>query len=261
MARHIPRQFVDENEKTGWNLILSWLKSTAFGYYEKQRCLAVVLDTSPQLVLRFIRETTEDNIKDLALLLDSESVHSIIVAETESHADVDIPEYWHHLYLWLIEYYPFNGVAMFGDKQHFIIHLHERFLFFIRKRSVYAYLSKGELTMRFLLEVFGTDYCYDVLNLLYHNQALNEDGSPINSDYFSREIYEILLKLSLLKSEENYNKEITDNYNELDKNDVFVDVGDFLKMIKPFETWLMDNMISIVQKREFLTLLIMTQPQ
>lgn len=60
--------------------------------------------------------------------------------------------------------------------------------------------------MRFLLEVFGTDYCYDVLNLLYHNQALNEDGSPINSDYFSREIYEILLKLSLLKSEENYNK-------------------------------------------------------
>lgn len=129
MARHIPRQFVDENEKTGWNLILSWLKSTAFGYYEKQRCLAVVLDTSPQLVLRFIRETTEDNIKDLALLLDSESVHSIIVAETESHADVDIPEYWHHLYLWLIEYYPFNGVAMFGDKQHFIIHLHERFLF------------------------------------------------------------------------------------------------------------------------------------
>lgn len=261
LARHIPRQFVDENEKTGWNLILSWLKSTAFGYYEKQRCLAVVLDTSPQLVLRFIRETTEDNIKDLALLLDSESVHSIIVAETESHADVDIPEYWHHLYLWLIEYYPFNGVAMFGDKQHFIIHLHERFLFFIRKRSVYAYLSKGELTMRFLLEVFGTDYCYDVLNLLYHNQALNEDGSPINSDYFSREIYEILLKLSLLKSEENYNKDIIDNYNELDKNDVFVDVGDFLKKIKPFETWLMDNMISIVQKREFLTLLIMTQPQ
>lgn len=58
--------------------------------------------------------------------------------------------------------------------------------------------------------------------------------------------------MSLLKSEENYNKEITDNYNELDKNDVFVDVGDFLKMIKPFETWLMDNMISIVQKREFL---------
>ncbi len=67
-----------------------------------------------------------------------------------------------------------------------------------------------------------------------------------------REIYEILLKLSLLKSEENYNKEIIDNYNELDKNDVFVDVGDFLKKIKPFETWLMDNMISISPRKRIL---------
>ncbi len=150
---------------------------------------------------------------------------------------------------------------MFGDKQHFVMYLHERFLFFIRKRSAYAYLSKGELTMRFLLEVFGTDYCYDVLNLLYYNQGVKEDGSPMNSDRFSREICEILLKLSLLKNDGNYNKAIIDNNNDLDERNDSADIGVFLKMVKPFADWLMDNMISEVQKREFLTLLIKTQPR
>lgn len=183
-----------------WHLMLSWLTSTTLGHYEKQRYFAVVLETRPLMVLRFIRETSdESNVKRLALLLESESVRRIMVAETESHAEVDAPEYWHHLYLWLIQHYPFNGVAMFGDKRHFVQHLHERFLFFIRKRSASTYLSKTDLTIRFLLEVFGADYYLDVLSVLYHNQPLNDDGSPVSSDYYSREIYYMLLRLSLIK--------------------------------------------------------------
>ena len=192
---------IDSSEGFGeWHLMLSWLTSTALGHYEKQRYFAVVLETRPQMVLRFIRETSDEgNVKRLALLLESESVHRIMVAETESHAEVDVPDYWHHLYLWLIKHYPFNGVAMFGDKRNFVRHLHERFLFFIRKRSASTYLSKTDLTIRFLLEVFGADYYLEVLNILYHNQPLNDDGSPVSSDYYSREIYYMLLKLSLIK--------------------------------------------------------------
>lgn len=182
------------------HLMLSWLTSTTLGHYEKQRYFAVVLETRPLMVLRFIRETSDEgNVKRLALLLETESVRRIMVAETESHAEVDVPEYWHHLYLWLIKHYPFNGVAMFGDKRHFVQHLHERFLFFIRKRSASTYLSKTDLTIRFLLEVFGVDYYLDVLNILYHNQPLNEDGSPVSTDYYNREIYYMLLRLSLIK--------------------------------------------------------------
>lgn len=190
-----------DSESSGkWHLLLSWLTSASLGHYEKQRCFAAVLDARPQMVLRFIRETSDEgNIRQLALLLESETVRSIMVAETESHAEVDVPEYWHHLYLWLIKHYPFNGVAMFGDKRHFVQHLHERFLFFIRKRSASTYLSKSDLTIRFLLEVFGADYYLDVLSVLYHNQPLNEDGSPVSSDYHNREIYYMLLRLSLLK--------------------------------------------------------------
>ena len=190
-----------DNEGAGeWHLMLSWLTSTTLGHYEKQRYFAVVLEIRPLMVLRFIRETSDEgDVKRLALLLESESVRRIMVAETESHAEVDVPEYWHHLYLWLIQHYPFNGVAMFGDKRHFVQHLHERFLFFIRKRSASTYLSKTDLTIRFLLEVFGADYYLDVLSVLYHNQPLNDDGSPISSDYYSREIYYMLLKLSLIK--------------------------------------------------------------
>ena len=192
---------IDSSEGFGeWHLMLSWLTSTALGHYEKQRYFAVILETRPQMVLSFIRETSDEgNVKRLALLLESESVRRIMVAETESHAEVDVPDYWHHLYLWLIKHYPFNGVAMFGDKRNFVRHLHERFLFFIRKRSAATYLSKTDLTIRFLLEVFGADYYLEVLNILYHNQPLNEDGSPVSSDYYSREIYYMLLRLSLIK--------------------------------------------------------------
>lgn len=192
---------IDNGGAGEWHLMLSWLTSTTLGHYEKQRYFAVVLETRPLMVLRFIRETSDEgNVKRLALLLETESVRRIMVAETESHAEVDVPEYWHHLYLWLIIHYPFNGVAMFGDKRHFVLHLHERFLFFIRKRSASTYLSKTDLTIRFLLEVFGADYYLEVLNILYHNQPLNDDGSPVSSDYYSREIYYMLLRLSLIKA-------------------------------------------------------------
>lgn len=245
-----------DNEGAGeWHLMLSWLTSTTFGHYEKQRYFAVVLETRPLMVLRFIRETSDEgNVKRLALLLESESVRRIMVAETESHAEVDVPEYWHHLYLWLIQHYPFNGVAMFGDKRHFVQHLHERFLFFIRKRSASTYLSKTDLTIRFLLEVFGADYYLDVLSVLYHNQPLKEDGSPVSLDYYSREIYYMLLRLSLIKVADGISSGITiDGADDVPSDEVY-------ELIGSFEDWMARPTLASNEKQILLRRLIKEQP-
>ena len=245
---------IDSSEGFGeWHLMLSWLTSTALGHYEKQRYFAVVLETRPQMVLRFIREISDEgNVKRLALLLESESVSRIMVVETESHAEVDVPDYWHHLYLWLIKHYPFNGVAMFGDKRNFVRHLHERFLFFIRKRSASTYLSKTDLTIRFLLEVFGADYYLEVLNILYHNQPLNDDGSPVSSDYYSREIYCMLLRLSLIKvaGSESVSDVSVDDYS----------VNDIVQWVGSFKDWIADASVSKDEKRILLHRWIKEQP-
>lgn len=276
-----------------WHLMLSWLTSTTLGHYEKQRYFAVVLETRPLMVLRFIRETSDEgNVKRLALLLETESVRRIMVAETESHAEVDVPEYWHHLYLWLIIHYPFNGVAMFGDKRHFVLHLHERFLFFIRKRSAATYLSKTDLTIRFLLEVFGVDYYFDVLNILYHNQPLNEDGSPVSTDYYNREIYYMLLRLSLIKVVggsspgvlvngvapvsddttidellqllESKRIQLSDEVRALLIRKAMADDGislnEIFKRIGSFEDWLASSTLATSEKRKLLRRLIKEQP-
>lgn len=245
-----------DNEGAGeWYLMLSWLTSTTLGHYEKQRYFAVVLETRPLMVLRFIRETSDEgNVKRLALLLESESVRRIMVAETESHAEVDVPEYWHHLYLWLIQHYPFNGVAMFGDKRHFVQHLHERFLFFIRKRSASTYLSKTDLTIRFLLDVFGADYYLDVLSVLYHNQPLKEDGSPVSSDYYSREIYYMLLRLSLIKVADGSSSGISiDGADDVPSDEVY-------ELIGSFEDWLARPTLASNEKQILLRRLIKEQP-
>ena len=125
----------------------------------------------------------------MAELLDTLSVRRIMETETEEHAEVDLPPYWHYLYEWLINYYPFNGIAIFGGKGDFIRHLHHRLLTFIRKRNYSFYLSKMELTVNFLLEVFGPDYYRDVLNAIYDLQPHYADGSPVYDGYLNRESY------------------------------------------------------------------------
>lgn len=56
-----------------------------------------------------------------------------------------------------------------------------------------------ELTVNFLLEVFGPDYYRDVLNAIYDLQPHYADGSPVYDGYLNRELYRIFLQLSLLR--------------------------------------------------------------
>lgn len=181
----------------------AWLTVAVFGRHEKQRYLSAILEHSPQSVIRFIHGTKDiGSLECLAGLIENPHVRRIMAAETENHAEIGVPEYWYKLYGWLLEYYPFNGVPMFGDKQHFRLHLDRRLLSFIHKRERQTYLSKAELTVRFLIEVFGADYHRTVLGIIYRNQRLNADGSPASGDSYAWELYYMLLQLSLLGTEQ-----------------------------------------------------------
>ena len=188
------------DDKALIRLYTDLLSMSSFGLHEKRRFLAILLEMKPGIPVRFIHEDTDANrLQGMAELLDTLSVRRIMETETEEHAEVDLPPYWHYLYEWLINYYPFNGIAIFGGKGDFICHLHHRLLTFIRKRNYSFYLSKQELTVNFLLEVFGTDYYRDVLNAIYDLQPHYADGSPVYDGYLNRELYRIFLQLSLLR--------------------------------------------------------------
>lgn len=180
------------DDNTLIRLYTDLLSMSSFGLYEKRRFLAILLEMKPGIPVRFIHEDDDDNrLQNMAELLDTLSVRRIMETETEEHAEVDLPPYWHYLYEWLINYYPFNGIAIFGGKGDFIRHLHHRLLTFIRKRNYSFYLSKMELTVNFLLEVFGPDYYRDVLNAIYDLQPHYADGSPVYDGYLNRELYRI----------------------------------------------------------------------
>lgn len=182
------------------------LNEPSAGIQEKKRLLAVFLETRPGIPVGFIRETNDDSsLHGMAELLDSRSVRSIMRTETEAHAEVDIPPYWHYLYEWLVRHYPFNGIAIFGGKTDFVRHLHYRLLTFIHKRNPSAYLSKASSTVDFLLEVFGAAYYKDVLNAIYRLQPRNTDGTPVDDGFFSMELYRTFLRFSLLLPSEEEN--------------------------------------------------------
>lgn len=176
------------------------LAEPSAGDKEKRRLLAMLLEVNPDIPLRFVHETHDDaRLREMSVLLDTLSVRQLIRTETKEHAEVDLPPYWHYLYEWLIRYYPYNGIAMFGGKAEFTRHLHHRLLTFIHKRNGAPYLSKAELTVSFLLEVFGPAYYKDVLNAIYLLQPHNPDGSPVYDSYFNLELYRTFLRLSLLR--------------------------------------------------------------
>lgn len=165
----------------------------------KRRFMELFLEMQPDVPLRFVHGTEEDGrLHSMAELLGTRSVRRIMEKETAEHAEVDLPPYWHYLYEWLIKYYPYNGIAIFGGKSNFIGHLHYRLLTFIRKRNNTYYLSKIELTAAFLLEVFGAAYYKEVLNAIYAMQPRNADGSPAYDGYYNLQLYRVLMQLSLL---------------------------------------------------------------
>lgn len=240
-----------------------WLETKALGQYEKQRFLSVVLELAPQALIRFIHEANESgSVEDMAELLENPHIRHIMQAETENHAEIDVPEYWYRLYGWLLEYYPFNGVPMFGDKRHFRLHLGRRLLTFIRKREQQAYLSKADLTARFLLEVFGADYYLAVINIIYHNQRLNADGSPSTGDSYVWELYYMLLQLSLIGTKREPAGNPGEQQNETSGGNTPEDnVSVISSQPDSFGEWLENTDQSVQSKRILLRKLVQDKPE
>lgn len=189
-----------EGEAVFLRLYTAALSEPAASLFEKRRFLLLFLETKPQIPVRFIHEADGDaGLQQMAELLDSVSVRRIMETATGEHAEVDLPPYWHYLYEWLIRYYPYNGLAIFGSKSDFIRYLHRRLLTFIYKKKYSFYFSKEDLTVGFLLEVFGPAYYIEVLNAIYDLQPHHSDGSPVHDNYFDRELYRIFLSLSLIR--------------------------------------------------------------
>lgn len=244
--------------------LLSLFFSPSFpaGQRERQRMLALMLEHVPQEVVRFIHGTRESGSLDsMAELLENPHVRRIMAAETEYHAEVGLPEYWYRLYGWLLEYYPFNGVPMFGDKRHFRLHLNRSLLSFIHKRTYSAYISKAGLTVQFLQEVFGTDYCLTVLDIIYRRQRLNPDGSPESGDSYVWELYYMLLRLSLIEPAQ----QGTEQHKTVDDGAVSGVSTEPLAALTgrrvPFSTWLEDADIPHSAKRDLLERLARENPE
>lgn len=244
--------------------LLSLFFSPSFpaGQRELQRMLALMLEHVPQEVVRFIHGTRESGSLDsMAELLENPHVRRIMAAEMEHHAEVGLPEYWYRLYGWLLEYYPFNGVPMFGDKRHFRLHLNRSLLSFIHKRTYSAYISKAGLTVQFLQEVFGTDYCLTVLDIIYRRQRLNPDGSPESGDSYVWELYYMLLRLSLIEPAQ----QGTEQHKAVDDGAVSGVSAEPLAALMdwrvPFSTWLEDADIPHSAKRDLLERLSRENPE
>ena len=224
--------------------------------------LALMLEHVPQEVVRFIHGARESGSLDsMAELLENPHVRCIMAAETEYHAEVGLPEYWYRLYGWLLEYYPFNGVPMFGDKRHFRLHLNRSLLSFIHKRTYSAYISKAGLTVQFLQEVFGTDYCLTVLDIIYRRQRLNPDGSPESGDSYVWELYYMLLRLSLIEPAQ----QGTEQHKAVDDGAVSGVSAEPLAALTgrtlPFSTWLEDADIPHSAKKDLLERLARENPE
>lgn len=199
---HALRRLAEQTgqEKTLLDIYTTALAEPSAGQAEKRRLLALLLEIKPDIPICFVHETSDTGrLQKMSDLLDTLSVRQLIRTETKEHAEVDLPPYWHYLYEWLIKYYPYNGIAIFGNKTEFTRHLHYRLLTYINKRDGTPYLSKAELTTGFLLEVFGPTYYKEMLNTIYLFQPHNPDGSPVYDHYFNRELYRIFLQLSLLR--------------------------------------------------------------
>lgn len=266
-SAQLEKLFFSAADGAGTDSFLSMLFSHEFslGRYERQRLLSMILETVPQSVVRFIHVSHDSGRLDfMAELLENPHVRSIMATETEDHAEIGVPEYWYRLYGWLLEYYPFNGVPMFGDKPHFRIHLNRSLLTFIHKRNSPVYLSKADLTMQFLLEVFGADYYLTVLDIIYHNQRLDKDGSPESGDSYVWELYYILLQLSLIRTEQDTAGHTGRPTSDEKADEVFLSVQVPEALARndgAFDRWLENTELPDGMKRRTLSRLIQDKPE
>ena len=166
--------------------------------WQKNQFLISFLELKGDIPVKYIHESDGGNdLSLMAKLLDSRSVRSIMQNEMNMQNRVGMVAYWHYLYEWLLRYYPYNSVSLFGAKVQFILHLHTRLLIFIHNHTYLSYFSEYELTLEFLIEVFGRDQYINVaeaINLLLRQNV----GNVAYESSYGKELYKTFQRISSL---------------------------------------------------------------
>ena len=166
--------------------------------WQKNRFLLSFLELAGSVPVRFIHESDGKNdLSRMAELLDSGSVWKIMQVEMTRQSKPGLAFYWHYLYEWLLRYYPYNDVSLFGGKSQFVNHLHFRFLTFVHKQPFLSFYSEYDLTVQFLQEVFGRDKYLYVSEAI--NRLLNQNlGNVTHHSRYGESLYLSFLRISLL---------------------------------------------------------------
>ncbi len=170
--------------------------------WQKNRFLMSFLDLKGSVPVRFIHTSDGKNdLSRMAELLDSGAVRKIMQIEMDRQSRPGLAFYWHYLYEWLLRYYPYNDVSLFGGKSQFVNHLHLSFLTFIHKRPFLSNLSEYELTVEFLQEVFGLDKYIQVSGAI--NRLLNQNvGNVARHSRYGESLYLSFMRITLLHQRE-----------------------------------------------------------
>lgn len=170
--------------------------------WQRNRFLLSFLDLDGSVPVRFIHESDgKTDLSRMAELLDSGAVRRIMQIEMERQAKPGLSYYWHYLYEWLLRYYPYNDVSLFGGKSQFVSHLHLKFLTFIHKRPFMSFNSEYELTVQFLQEVFGDDKYIHVAEAI--NRLLNQNvGNVTRYSRYGESLYLSFLRIAQLHQRE-----------------------------------------------------------
>ena len=165
--------------------------------WQKNRFLLSFLDLDGAVPVRFVHESDgKGDLFRMAELLDSGAVRKIMQIEMTRQAKPGLAYYWHYLYEWLLRYYPYNDISLFGGKSQFVSHLHLRFLTFLHKEPTSSYYSEYELTLQFLREVFGDQYVYvaAAIHRLLHQNV----GNVTRYSRYGESLYLSFVRISLL---------------------------------------------------------------
>ena len=165
--------------------------------WQKNRFLLSFLDLDGAVPVRFVHESDgKGDLFRMAELLDSGAVRKIMQIEMTRQAKPGLAYYWHYLYEWLLRYYPYNDISLFGGKSQFVSHLHLRFLTFLHKEPTSSYYSEYELTLQFLREVFGDKYIYvaAAIHRLLHQNV----GNVTRYSRYGESLYLSFVRISLL---------------------------------------------------------------
>ena len=196
------RLLLQSGNHTFLRVIFSAALNPSIGNREQKfHALELFLEVRPLVVVQFVHETTDQtSLHEMADLLNSLSVWTIIKTAYAGQVNLESLTDWHLLYDWLTVNYSYLGQLVStslvsSSKEDFVCHLHQSLLTFIRKRHQLSYISTIELIRSFLLQVFGISLYEKVLDIIEQRRLSNLQKALSLTDAYTDDTYHKLEQL------------------------------------------------------------------